>query len=105
LVGVVLTNSTISSKIESGSLLLSTLPQDDRVVQARPYAGIRYDFNENIGLETRVTQSKDFKTVGQVRLTAQHEVFKDVFFNVQAGFDKGSGYTAAVGMVGLKINF
>jgi len=105
LAGVVVTNSTIDSKVESGSPLLSTLPQDDRVIQARPYAGVRYDFNDNIGLETRITQSKDFKTVGQARLTANQEMFKDVFFNIQAGFDRGSNYTAAVGMIGLKINF
>ena len=100
-----MTNSSISSKSESGSPLLSTLPDDDRVIEARPYAGLRFDLDQNFGLETRITQSKDFKTVGQFRLTAQHEVFKDVFFNVQGGFDKGSGYTAAVGMIGLKVNF
>jgi hypothetical protein len=105
LVGVVVTNSSINSKSEAGSALLSTLPKDDRVIEARPYAGLRFDVDQNFGVETRVTQSKDFKTVGQVRLTAQQEVFKDVFFNVQAGFDKGFGYTAAVGMIGLKINF
>jgi hypothetical protein len=105
LVGIVATNSTISSKIESGSLLLSTLPQDDRIFEVRPYAGIRYDLNNDIGLETRLTQSKDFKTVGQIRLTAKQEIMKDVFFDVQAGFDKSSNYTAAVGMIGLKVNF
>ena len=105
LAGVVVTNSLISSKTQSGSPLLSTLPEDDRVIEARPYAGLRFDIDQNFGIETRVTQSKDFKTVGQFRLTAQQEVFKDVFFNVQGGFDNGSGYTAAVGMIGLKINF
>ena len=105
LVGVVVSNSTVSSKSQSGSPLLSTLPNDDRVIEARPYAGIRFDTNQTFGVETRVTQSKDFKTIGQARVTANHEVFKDVFFNVQAGFDKGSGYTAAVGMIGLKVNF
>lgn len=105
LVGVVVTNSSISSKSESGSPLLSTLPDDDRVIEARPYAGVRFDLDQTFGIETRITQSRDFKTIGQVRATANHEIFKDVFFNVQGGFDKGSGYTAAVGMVGLKINF
>jgi len=105
LAGVVVTNSTISSKTQSGSPLLSTLPGDDRVIEVRPYAGIRFDIDQTFGIETRVTQSKDFKTVGQARLTANHEVFKDVFFNVQAGFDKGSGYNGAVGMIGIKINF
>ena len=102
LVGVTLTNSVIDSKTESGSALLSTLPQDDKILEARPYVGARFDFNKNIGIETKVTQSKDFKTVGQIRLTAKQEIFENVFFNVQAGFDKGSNYTAAVGMVGLK---
>jgi hypothetical protein len=52
-----------------------------------------------------VTQSKDFKTVGQVRATVKKEVFKTVTVDVTGGFDKSSNYTAAVGMVGLKINF
>jgi hypothetical protein len=56
-------------------------------------------------LETSVSQSNDFKTVGLVRLTAKHEIMKDMFFDVQAGFDKSSNYTAAVGMIGLKVNF
>lgn len=102
LIGVTLTNSVIDSKSESGSALLSTLPTDDRIFEARPYVGARVDFNKNIGLETKITQSKDFKTVGQARLTAKHEIYNNVFINVQAGFDKGSNYTAAVGMVGLK---
>jgi hypothetical protein len=105
LIGVVVTNSSISSKTESGSPLLSTLPENDRVFEARPYAGIRYDLNENIGLETRITQSKDFKTVGQVRASTKKEIFKNVYFELTAGFDKSSNYTATVGMAGLKINF
>lgn len=102
LVGITMTNSVIDSKTESGSALLSTLPTDDRIFEARPYVGARVDFNKDIGLETRITQSKDFKTVGQARLTAKHEIYDNVFVNVQAGFDKGSTYTAAVGMIGLK---
>jgi hypothetical protein len=105
LAGVTVTKTTVSSATEVGSPLLSTLPADDRAVEARPYAGVRYDFNDSVGVETRVTQSKDFKTVGQVRLSAKKNIFKNVYIDVSAGFDKGSNYTAAVGMVGLKINF
>lgn len=105
LIGVTAINSVIGSTSESGSPLLSTLPQDNKIFEVRPYAGIRYDFDESIGIETRVTRSKDFNTVGQVRLNAKYEVFKDVFINATAGFDKSSNYTAAVGMVGLKVNF
>ena len=105
LIGATAINSVIGSKAESGSALLSTLPQDNKIFEVRPYAGIRYDFNDSVGIETRVVRSRDFNTVGQVRLSAKYEVFKDVFFDATAGFDKSSNYTAAVGMVGLKINF
>jgi hypothetical protein len=105
LIGATAINSVIGSKAESGSALLSTLPQDNKIFEVRPYAGIRYDFNDSVGIETRVVRSKDFNTVGQVRLNAKYEVFKDVFFDATAGFDKSSNYTAAVGMVGLKVNF
>jgi hypothetical protein len=105
LIGATAINSVIGSKAESGSALLSTLPQDNKIFEVRPYAGIRYDFNNSVGIETRVVRSRDFNTVGQVRLNAKYEVFKDVFFDATAGFDKSSNYTAAVGMVGLKINF
>lgn len=105
LIGATAINSVIGSKAESGSALLSTLPQDNKIFEVRPYAGIRYDFNDSVGIETRVVRSRDFNTVGQVRLNAKYEVFKDVFFDATAGFDKSSNYTAAVGMVGLKVNF
>ena len=105
LIGATAVNSIISSKTEAGSILLSTLPQDNRIFEIRPYAGIRYDFNESVGVETRVTRSRDFNTVGQVRLSAKQEIFQDVFFDISVGFDKSSNYTAAVGMVALKINF
>jgi hypothetical protein len=104
LVGVTLNKSGVVSQTESGSPLLSTLPEKDSSFEARPYAGIRYDIDW-FALETRVTQSKDFNTVGQVRASTKKEVFKNVSVDVTGGFDKSSNYTAAVGMVGLKINF
>jgi hypothetical protein len=104
LVGVTLNKSGVVSQSESGSPLLSTLPEKDSTFEARPYAGIRYDVDW-FGIETRVTQSKDFKTVGQVRASINKEVFKNVSFDLTGGFDKSSNYTAAVGMVGLKIKF
>lgn len=105
LIGVTMNESKISSKSESGSPLLSTLPEKNSSFEARPYAGVRYDFNDNIGIETRVTQSKDFKTVAQVRTSVKKEIFKNTYIDVSGGFDKSSNYTAAVGMIGLKINF
>ena len=104
LVGVTLNKSGVVSQSESGSPLLSTLPEKDSTFEARPYAGVRYDIDW-FGIETRVTQSKDFNTVGQVRASIKKEVFKNVTIDVTGGFDKSKNYTAAVGMVGLKINF
>lgn len=104
LVGVTLNKSGVVSQSESGSPLLSTLPEKDSSFEARPYAGVRYDIDW-FALETRVTQSKDFNTVGQVRASVKKEVFKNVSIDLTGGFDKSSNYTAAVGMVGLKINF
>jgi len=105
LAGVTVTKTSIGSATETGSALLSTLPTDDSDFEARPYAGVRYDLNDSVGVETRITQSRDFKTVGQVRLSAKRNIFKNVYIDVSAGFDKSSNYTAAVGMVGLKFNF
>lgn len=104
LVGVTLNKSGVYSQSETGSVLLSTLPEKSSSFEARPYAGLRYDINW-FGIETRVTQSKDFNTVGQIRANLSKEVFKNVIFDVTGGFDKSRNYTAAVGMVGLKINF
>jgi hypothetical protein len=104
LVGVTLNKTMISSAVETGSSLLSTLPEKDSSFTYTPYVGVRYDIDW-FGVETRVTQSKDFKTVGQIRASVKNEIFKDVYFDLTGGFDKGKDYTAAVGMVGLKIKF
>ena len=105
LAGVIMNNSKISAAQESGSVLLSTLPEKGSTFEARPYAGIRYDIDDVFGLETRVTHSKDFGTVAQVRASAKVEIVKDAYIELTAGADKGSNYTGAVGMIGLKINF
>ena len=105
LAGVIMNNSKISAAQESGSALLSTLPEKGSSFEARPYAGIRYDIDDVFGVETRVTHSKDFGTVAQVRASAKVEIVKDAYIELTAGADKGSSYTGAVGMIGLKINF
>ena len=105
LAGVTMNSSKISAAQESGSPLLSTLPEKGSTFEARPYAGIRYDIDDVFGIETRVTRSKDFGTVGQVRASAKVEIVKDAYIELTAGADKSSSYTGAVGMIGLKINF
>ena len=104
LVGLTLTKTMISA-IEFGSPLLSTLPEKNNMFEVRPYAGIRYDLNEWFGAEARVTQSKDFGTVGQFRLSVKKEVLKNVSIDLTGGIDKGKDYKAFVGMAGLKVNF
>jgi hypothetical protein len=104
LIGVILDKSVVSSAVESGSSLLSTLPEKGGSFEARPYAGIRYDIDW-LGVELRAIQSKDFGIVGQSRLSVKKEIFSNASIDLSAGFDKSKNYTAAVGMIGLKINF
>jgi hypothetical protein len=70
LVGVTLNKSGVVSQSESGSPLYLLYQDKTSSFEARPYTGVRYDINW-LGIETRVTQSKDFKTVGQVRATVK----------------------------------
>ena len=104
LVGATVNQSQLNNIVESGSVLLSSIPNKTST-SVNPYFGVRYDLDNNISFETRVTQTKDFKTVGSVRAVAKTEIDKGVFLNATIGFDKGKDYTAAVGMIGLKIDF
>lgn len=104
LVGVTVNQSQIKNYNEVGSALLSTAPVMKSTV-VNPYVGVRYDFDENVGIETRVTQTKDFKTVAGVRGVAKTEIDKGVFLNATVGFDKGKNYTGVVGTIGIKIDF
>jgi hypothetical protein len=53
----------------------------------------------------RATQTKDFKTVGGIRAVAKTELFDGVFLNATVGLDKGTGYQAASGTLGIKVAF
>lgn len=107
LAGVIVNDSTISSASEYGSLLLSTLPSEDSSIKALPYAGTRFEIDEDVAAEFRVIQSPDFKTVGSVRGTVKKEIYDGVFVDITAGFDKGFtvDYNNAVGKAGLKFKF
>jgi hypothetical protein len=105
LAGVTVNKSVIASALETGSPLLSTLPDSKNTTSINPYVGIRYDIDKNFGVEGRVTQSKDFKTVGSIRATANTEILDGVFLNAAIGIDKSSNLTGVAGTVGLKINF
>jgi hypothetical protein len=104
LVGATVNQSQLNNIVELGSALLSTIPNKTST-SVNPYVGVRYDLDNNISFETKVTQTKDFKTVGGIKLVAKTEIDKGVFLNATIGFDKGKGYTAAVGTIGLKVEF
>jgi hypothetical protein len=105
LVGATVVNSSISGVSETGSTFLSTKPAAKSTATISPYVGLRYDFDKNFGVEGRVTQSRDFKTVGSIRATANTEIYDGVFLNAAVGVDKSSNLTGVVGTIGLKINF
>lgn len=105
LAGATINNSVITSGYEGGSSLLSTMPETGSTVETRPYVGVRYDYDNSVGIETRVTKSKDFKTVAQVRASVKKEVYKNVYIDATAGVDRGTNYVGALGMLGVKVNF
>ena len=104
LAGVILNNSNIGSVSSTGSSLLSTDPNGNKTY-VNPYVGARYEYNDAFSVESRLTYSQDYKVISSNRAVLQKEVYKNVYVNVNAGYDKGSGYQAVVGMAGLKITW
>jgi hypothetical protein len=105
LVGVTVVNSSINDVVEKGSPFLSTTPDAKSTTSVNPYIGLRFDIDKNFGVEGRVTQSKDFKTVGSLRATAKTEIFDNVYLNASFGVDKSSTLTGVAGTVGVRVNF
>ena len=105
LAGAMIVRSNIYSISEYGSALLSTVPTTGTTTETRPYVGFRYDYTDNVGLETRLTHSNDFKTVAQVRGSVKKELYKNVFIEAAAGIDRGSDYTGVAGTLGIKVKF
>ena len=104
-IGATILHSSIGGVSQQGSPLLSTAPETKSTTDINPYVGIRYDLDKNFGIEGRVTQSKDFKTVGSIRATAKTEIMENVFLNAAIGLDKGSNLSGISGTIGIKINF
>jgi hypothetical protein len=105
LFGATIVNSNIASAQEWGSPLLSALPEKKSTTEVRPYGGVRYQLNDEFSVETRVTHSRDFKTVVQTRAVYEKRVSDNVKAFVSLGGDFGSNYRGAVGMVGLSVKF
>jgi len=56
-------------------------------------------------LEFRATQTRDFGTVGGVRVSARKSITDEVSINTSIGADLGKNYTGFVGMIGLNVKF
>ena len=105
-VGATVNNSSIDKTSTTGSQLLNLTPDKKATTFGIPYAGLRYEFDKNISVEYRATQSPDFKTVHGVRGSVKKEISKDVYLDFTLGSEKGSrGYTNTYGLIGLVVKF
>lgn len=106
LAGVTINRSDLKGS-ESGSPLLSTLPEDGITTKASPYVGTRYEFDKNIALETRIINNTDVKTVVSNRFSINQEIIDNLSVNATIGFDKSTQekYNNTYGLVGLKWSF
>jgi hypothetical protein len=103
--GATVVNSDIGSIVESGSALLSNGMAPSNKTYTMPYVGARYDINENLSLEGRVTNTEPFGAIAGTRLVARKNLTDKVSINISAGYDHGNNYDNASIMAGLTINF
>ena len=103
-VGATVVRSSINDAWNTNPLL-ATAPAARTTVQANPYAGLRYEFNDNVNLEARTTQTKDFGNVKSIKLSAKQEIFDDISLTASISYAKGHNYTNTTGMVGLDWKF
>jgi hypothetical protein len=104
LVGATVVRSKVSNAWDSNALLPMT-PAAKTTVQTNPYLGLRYEFNENISVEARTTQTKDFGNVKSIKATVKQEIFEDISVNASISYAKGNRYTNTTGMIGLDWKF
>ena len=58
-VGVTAVTSSVNNATETGSPHLSTLPSDKNTNKVNPYVGLKYDYNKNVNVVVRATQTQD----------------------------------------------
>jgi fibronectin-binding autotransporter adhesin len=104
LAGATVVRSSVSNAWDSNALLV-TAPAARTTVQVNPYAGLRYEFNDNVSLEARTTQTKDFGNVKSIKATVKQEIFEDISVNASISYAKGNRYTNTTGMIGLDWKF
>lgn len=104
LVGATLVRSSISNAWDT-NLLLATAPAAKTTMQVNPYVGLRYDFNDNIAIEARDTQTRDFGNVKSIKGIVKEKLTDDISVNASISYAKGNRYTNTTGMVGLDWRF
>jgi len=104
LAGVTVVHSKVTNAWDSNPLL-STAPAAKGTVQANPYAGLRYEFNDNANIEARTTQTKDFGNVKTVKVTVKQNIIEDLSVNASVSYSKGHNYTDTRAMIGLDWRF
>jgi hypothetical protein len=104
LAGVTIVNSKIGNATDTNGLLAVSPDKGTKTV-INPYAGLRYEFNDNISLEARTTQTQDFGNVKSIKATVKQDVFENVSVNASISYAKGHNYTNTTGMVGLDWKF
>ena len=104
LAGATLVRSTVSNAWDT-NLLLATAPAAKTTMQVNPYVGLRYDINDNISIEARDTQTKDFGNVKSIKATVKENLTDDISVNASISYARGNHYTNTTGMLGLDWKF
>ena len=103
--GATVINSDVGSIVESGTPLLSNGLAASNKTYTMPYVGARYDINNNISLEGRVTSTDPYGAVSGVKLIAKKDLTDKVSINISAGYDHGNSYDNASVLAGLTVKF
>jgi hypothetical protein len=103
--GATINYSTLKGS-ESGSPLLSTLPENGGTTKVSPYFGLRYEY-QKASFETRVYTNTEYKTVITNKASINQPIRENVFVNGTLGFDKSldERYNNTYGTIGLRIAF
>ena len=104
LAGVTVVRSSVSNAWDSNALL-ATAPAAKTTIQANPYVGLRYEFNDNVAVEARSTQTKDFGNVKSIKATVKEKLTDDISVNASISYARGNHYTNTTGMIGLDWRF
>jgi len=104
LIGATVVRSSVSNAWDS-NVLLPMAPAAKTTVQVNPYVGLRYEFNDNIAIEARDTQTKDFGNVKSIKATVKEKLTDDISVNASISYAKGHRYTNTTGMVGIDWRF